>query len=131
MKAQSPAVELLALHVRQVLQIEPAREHRFHPTRRWRFDLALVEEKVAVEIDGGGFVGGRNPSGAGHGGHSRGQGQRRDMEKTGEALKLGWLVVRCMPEHVKSGVAISWVEAAIRLRRTMGAMPSAAASARW
>ena len=27
-------------------------EHRFHPSRLWRLDLAWPEEKLAVEIDG-------------------------------------------------------------------------------
>lgn len=130
MKAQSPAVELLASHIKHVLQVEPAREYRFHPVRRWRFDLALVAQWVGIEIDGGGFVGGRDPSGAGHGRHARGTGQREDMEKYGEALKLGWIVVRCMPEHVRRGQALSWVEAAVKLRG-MRERASGVISSRW
>jgi very-short-patch-repair endonuclease len=101
------AVDDLASQIRHVLKLWVEREHRFHPTRRWRFDLALIPQRVAVEVDGGSFVAGR---------HSRGAGQRGDMEKYGEALKLGWIVVRCMPEHVESGAALSWVEAALAAR---------------
>lgn len=32
---------------------EFVREHRFHPTRRWRFDFAWPDEKVALEVEGG------------------------------------------------------------------------------
>lgn len=104
---QSPTVDRLAEQIALVMDLPVIHEYRFHPTRRWRFDLAVVDARVAVEIDGGSFVRGR---------HSRGAGQRSDMEKYGEALKLGWIVVRCMPEHVRSGQALSWVEAAMKLR---------------
>jgi very-short-patch-repair endonuclease len=113
-------VELLAQHIKDLLEIEVVREHRFHHTRKWRFDLALVGKRVGVEIDGGSFKSGR---------HSRGAGQRSDMEKYGEALKLGWIVVRCMPEHVRSGQALSWVEAAVNLRGTLG--EAGVISSRW
>lgn len=29
------------------------RPNRFHPSRRWRFDCALPEHRVAVEVEGG------------------------------------------------------------------------------
>jgi len=106
-KLPSPAVEQLAWQISTVLKITAVREHRFHPARKWLFDLALVTELVAVEIDGGGFVYGR---------HARGSGMREDLVKCGEALMLGWIVVRCMPEHVASGEALRWVEAALKVR---------------
>ncbi|HAT10302.1 MAG TPA: hypothetical protein DCS97_06855, partial [Planctomycetes bacterium] len=28
-------------------------EHRFHPTRKWRFDFARPDIHLAIEIDGG------------------------------------------------------------------------------
>lgn len=61
------------------------REHRFHPIRKWRFDFADVENKIAVEIDGGVFIQGR---------HSRGAGYRSDAEKFNAAAVLGWRVFR-------------------------------------
>lgn len=58
------------------------REHRFHPTRRWRFDFAWPGRKVAVEIDGGQWVerGGR---------HARDS----DRIKGNIAAALGWRVL--------------------------------------
>lgn len=69
-------------------------EHRFHPTRKWRFDGAWPDRQIAVEIDGGYFVGGR---------HSRGTGQIADNEKINVAQSLGWSVYRFTPQQVQSG----------------------------
>lgn len=61
------------------------REYKFHPARKWRFDFADPERKIAVEIDGGVFVKGR---------HSRGAGYRSDCEKLNAAAALGWRVFK-------------------------------------
>jgi len=60
-------------------------EHRFHPTRRWRFDFAWPSKKIAVEIEGGTWTGGR---------HTRGAGFQKDCEKYNAAAVLGWTVLR-------------------------------------
>ncbi len=78
----------------------PVEEFRFHSVRRWRFDYAFIAQRLAVEIDGGGFVNGR---------HSRGSGIEKDCEKLAEALALGWRVLRVTPKHVKSGQALTWI----------------------
>lgn len=82
----------------------PVRELRFHPVRRWRFDLAWPELRVACEIDGGAFAGGR---------HTSGPGFREDCVKLSEAAAIGWRVLRVMPEHVKDGQALAWLERAL------------------
>ena len=69
--------------------------------RRWRFDLAWPALKLAVEIDGGGFVAGR---------HSRGAGLEKDCEKFAEAAIMGYTVIRCTPRQVTSGQALGWIE---------------------
>ena len=61
------------------------REYRFHPERKWRFDFANPHMKVAVEIEGGAFSGGR---------HTRGAGFVADCEKYNQATVLGWRVLR-------------------------------------
>jgi very-short-patch-repair endonuclease len=80
-------------------------EHRFHPTRRWRFDVALVDVQVAVEIDGGGWV---------NGAHHRAAGRERDNAKDAAAMALGWRVVRVSWEHVKDGQALETTRAVVR-----------------
>ena len=62
------------------------REHRFHATRKWRFDLAFVKQRVAVELEGGIFHG--------RTGHSSVTGMKRDMEKYNAATLGGWRVLR-------------------------------------
>lgn len=57
------------------------RELRFHDERRWRFDFAFPEQRVAVEIDG-------------RGRHQTVDGVRKDCEKMNEAARLGWRVLR-------------------------------------
>lgn len=59
------------------------REHRFAPPRRWRFDFAWPEYKVAVEIDGGQWK-------TGGGRHNRDS----DREKMNAAAALWWCVLR-------------------------------------
>lgn len=65
--------------------IEIVKEFRFHPTRKWRFDYAFPSKRVAVEVDGGVWSGGRhiNPSG-----------YINDLEKLNTAASMGWLVLR-------------------------------------
>jgi very-short-patch-repair endonuclease len=80
---------------------EPVTEYKFHPSRRWRFDYAWPEKSLALEVDGGGFVGGR---------HSRGTGIEKDCEKFNEAAVLGWTVLRVTPRQVSDGRALAWVQ---------------------
>lgn len=83
------------------------REWKFHPERRWRFDLAWVAKKVAVEVHGGTWVGGR---------HTRGAGFEKDREKMNEAALLGWLVLEVTDKQIRSGQALAWVERALEVR---------------
>lgn len=98
---QSPLVLELIGHLR-LLGVELVEEHRFHPQRKWRFDLADVEKKIGVEIDGSIF---NAENGREAGKHSRGAGQCRDMEKRNAAVVLGWRVLVYGPPHVRSGDA--------------------------
>lgn len=66
-------------------------EHKFHPTRRWRFDFAHVITKAAFEIEGGVWSGGR---------HTRGKGFTEDCVKYSEAQLLGWTVYRITPQMI-------------------------------
>lgn len=65
-------------------------EYKFCETRKWRFDYALPDEKIAIEIEGGVYSYGR---------HTRGCGYIKDMEKYNEAALLGWKVLRYTPQQ--------------------------------
>jgi hypothetical protein len=86
---------------------EPLAEHRFDPKRRWRFDFAWPDHKVALEVDGGVFANGR---------HTRGSGFVKDMEKLNAAAIAGWRVVRVTPNDVNT-LGVSLAQQAIRAPR--------------
>jgi len=69
----------------------PVAEYQFHPTRRWRFDFAWLSEKIALEVEGAIWTGGRHTSAAGF---------HKDMEKYNAASVLGWRVLRVTPNWV-------------------------------
>jgi very-short-patch-repair endonuclease len=99
----SHAEYLLLLHLRAAGLPEPVREHRFHPSRRWRFDFAWPAAMLAVEVEGGSWI---------HGRHVRGRGFAADCDKYNAAVLLGWRVLRFTPAMVESGLALLAMEAA-------------------
>ena len=72
---------------------KPVEEFAFHPERKWRFDRAWPDSKLAVEIDGGVFTQGR---------HVRPYGVVGDNEKIAEAQRLGWTVLRYTAIEIES-----------------------------
>lgn len=71
-------------------------EYRFHPVRRWRFDYAIPDIKLAVEYHGhAGFVG------KGASGHSTIKGLTNDCEKMNSAIAAGWRVLAFTALHFR------------------------------
>lgn len=105
-----------ARNVRSVLEVRFSRiwceaggpelieEHRFHSTRRWRFDFAHRESMTSFEIDGGAFSNGR---------HNRGTGMVEDCRKYLEAQLLGWRVIRLTSPQLTTEI-ITRIIAAVR-----------------
>lgn len=88
----------------------PVCEHRFC-SRKFRFDYAWPEQKVAVEIEGGTY--GRRKAR-----HSTGSGYSADCDKYNLAALGGWLVLRYTAAHVRRHKAqiLAQVAAALELR---------------
>jgi len=84
---------------------EPVREHRFASPRRWRFDLAWPEWRVACEVEGGTRSRGR---------HVRPQGYENDCIKYSTAAILGWVVVRVTAAMVQDGRAVDLIAEALK-----------------
>ena len=70
---------------------KPTFELRFHPVRRWRFDLAWEDQKVALEVQGGIWTNGR---------HSRGAAMLKEWEKLNTAAGMGWRILYCQPSDL-------------------------------
>lgn len=70
---------------------KPVTEHRFHETRKWRFDYAWPEKRIAVEIDGGQFLrnGGRHNTDS-------------DRKKLNMAARLKWIVLRFSTQQMRN-----------------------------
>jgi len=63
--------------------VAPVSEHRFHPERKWRFDFAWPQIRLAIEVNGGGS----------RGRHSSLTGATEDAEKMNAAQLMGWRVL--------------------------------------
>jgi hypothetical protein len=82
----------------------PAREHRFAPPRRWRFDFAWPAQRLALEVEGRTWARGR---------HVRGRGYEADCEKYSEAALRGWRVLRVTPAMLRDGRALDLLRRAL------------------
>ena len=81
-------------------------EFRFHPTRKWRFDFALPERKVAIEFDG--LFGGTA--------HRSINMVAKDSEKINEAQLHGWIVIRTNTINLRDGSGYTAIERAVAAR---------------
>ena len=112
----SQAELLLAVQLEQA-GIPFEREFAFAKSmgRRWRADFIVpfpsmphgtmtLLPSIFVEIDGGGYVGGR---------HSTGKGIEADAEKASAAAILGYRVIRVTPRQVEDGRALDWIRQAL------------------
>lgn len=97
------------LHQRVTMQLigmpKPVGEFKFHPDRRWRFDYAWPDKKIALEIHGATYKGGR---------HVTGKGFASDREKMNEAQLLGWIVIEATTDNI--GCIRDWIERALKDR---------------
>lgn len=76
----------------------------------WRFDFAWPDLMLAVEVEGGAWVGGR---------HTRGKGFLEDLRKYQAAQVMGWTIYRTAGELIKSGEAVRIIEQLIQVKREL------------
>lgn len=95
----------LAYQLRAVGLPKPEREYKFALPRKWRFDFAYPDLKLAIEVEGGTWV---------NGAHTRGGHYESDCRKYNRAALLGWRVLRFTTGMVDSGEAIDRIEEAFQ-----------------
>ena len=78
----------------------PNKEYKFHETRKWRFDFAFPNHKLAVEVEGAIWTNGR---------HTRGSGFIKDMEKYNTATESGWRILRFNPSNLFNKESIDMI----------------------
>lgn len=82
------------------------REHHFNPMRRWRFDFANLDLKIAVEIEGGV--------------HRLSDRFAGDLSKYNAAALDGWLLLRFSPAQVMGDEAGATIWHAMTIRKAAG-----------
>ena len=96
---------VMGYHLRE-LHLDYFREYLFHERRRWRFDFAIAEHMLAIEIEGGAFeffdVATQTRK---VGGHVRGEQYYDNCAKYNEAQIQGWCVLRFSVQEVLNGQA--------------------------
>lgn len=95
------------------------REYQFHPTRRWRLDLAATDIRLGVECEG---VGARGKPGR----HQLTQHLHANTEKHSALAAMGWRLVRVTGRQIQTGHALAWVQAALAERPEVAALAFAA-----
>lgn len=83
----------------------PVVEYRFYPGRRWAFDYAWPAKRVALELEGGAWTGGR---------HVRGKGYEGDCQKYNAAIEQGWRVWRLTWDMFDRGEFLEAIAAMVR-----------------
>lgn len=96
--------DLFTVLCRSDLNVDCVKEFKFHPKRRWRFDYAIPEYRIALEVEGGVWTGGR---------HTRPQGFLGDIEKYNTATLMGWRVFRTTPYDLLRTATLNLLKSAI------------------
>lgn len=96
---------IVAAYFRECGLPEPVFEYRFHPTRKWRLDLAFLPQRLAVEVQGGIFIRGR---------HNNGAAMLKEWEKLNTLACMGWRVLYCQPRDLCTGDTVEMIRAALK-----------------
>ena len=118
-RAPAAKTDLFTALVRDELGLVVVKELEFCAGRRWRFDYAIPEYKIALEVEGGAFKKRRYYDGDGElvttigGRHNSAKGFLADMEKYNTATVLGWRLLRTIPDELLSGATLDMIRETI------------------
>jgi len=96
--------DLFTALCRSDFRVECVKEYQFHPKRKWRFDYAIPEHKIALEVEGGVYIQGR---------HTRPAGFLGDMQKYNIATLMGWRVFRTTPDSLYGSATLELIKTAV------------------
>ncbi len=95
----------------------PEFEYRFHPERKWRFDIAwpagpgsqwqYANPAIFLEVQGGIWI---------KGGHNRGAQMKKDWEKYNTATTMGWRPLFVEPRDLITKQTADLIRAALSLK---------------
>lgn len=102
--AKPPMRDVFTVICKTDLKVECVKEFKFHPVRKWRFDYAVPEYKIALEVEGGVWTGGR---------HISPKGFLGDIEKYNTATLMGWRVFRTTPDDLYKKKTLDLMKSAI------------------
>lgn len=117
MKSKSHLEETLKIHLRaskiasRYEWINDKYDKDIFDGRKFRFDFRCNELKLAIECDGGLYMG--------KGCHNNGKQIERDIEKYDIAMRNGWDIYRCGKKLIYSGQAIETIEILIKAKEVM------------
>lgn len=93
--------DLLLFHIKVSGLPEPVREYVFLPGRKFRADMAYVEKKLLIEVQGGIYT---------KSAHNTGQGLERDYTKYNLANLCGWRVLQFSRSMIEDGTAVELIK---------------------
>lgn len=102
--AKPPLRDVFPVICKTDLKVDCVKEFKFHPVRKWRFDYAVPEHKIALEVEGGVWTGGR---------HTSPKGFLGDIEKYNTATLMGWRVFRTTPDDLYKKKTLDLMKSAI------------------
>ena len=97
-------LDLFCKVCKSTLGVDVEMEYKFHPTRKWRYDYAILSKHIAIEVEGGVWTGGR---------HTRPAGFLGDIEKYNAGALLGWRIFRVTPKGLLTTATIDMIKEAI------------------
>ena len=102
--AKPPLRDVFTVICKTDLKVDCVKEFKFHPVMKWRFDYAVPEHKIALEVEGGVWTGGR---------HTSPKGFLGDIEKYNTATLMGWRVFRTTPDDLYKKKTLDLMKSAI------------------